>query len=107
MIQEGINTFLDTISTRFVSLFDFIADPLWRWYVAYGVLVIVCVFIGYFLIFKWVRAGLGFILLIAGAFVLGGRTMHNELKPHIDAARVRAKEKPEPETGHDTTGWKW
>jgi hypothetical protein len=76
---------------RFTSIFDFITDPIWVWYFWGAVAFVVALIVGYFLPFKWVRAGLGGTLVLIGAFIAGGRVMHGEMKAQVDDAKAKAK----------------
>lgn len=82
MINEG----LDAIQQRLVALFgSFIApvlDYLWllQWYELGGLLLVVCFVIGYFAPFAWVRASLGFILLLYAAFNAGVQVAWNHMR---------------------------
>lgn len=98
MIQE----FIDKIGTSIADWFHMIWDPwvaaliLFEWWALFILFVIVCMVIGYFFQFKWVRAVLGVMILIAGAFVLGGTKMYRDLKPHIGERRRRVLNPPPP-----------
>ena len=64
------------------GLFHRLLDPLYllEWYALLALAFLAAFTIGYFLPFKWVRASLGFVLLLAGAFVAGGTTMWRHLR---------------------------
>ena len=95
-----IDDIITTIENRFLNAVDFVTDPLWRWYF-YGTVILLAVgVVSYFLPFKWVRAGLGAFLVLVGAFILGGRQMHKDMKAEVDKARAKAA--PPPASGG---GW--
>lgn len=103
-----IDEFLDGIQQRIVGAWDFVFDPLWKWYAIGFIIFICCVVIAYFAPFKWIRAGLGVFLVIVGAFILGGRTMHKQMKSTLDVERSKRRElerqKPK-EQGGPFSGW--
>jgi hypothetical protein len=51
-----------------------------EWWVLLMILLAVCTVIGYFADFKWVKAVLGIVVLVAGAFVAGGTEMWRHVK---------------------------
>lgn len=96
MLTAGlIDDFLDGAQTRIAAAFHNIIDPWFGWlfdpmlvWYSYGVAIFaVVVVIGWFFPFKWIRAGLGFLLMLVGAFIAGGKIMHDKMK--AQAARKR------------------
>jgi|HubBroStandDraft_6_1064221.scaffolds.fasta_scaffold753014_2 hypothetical protein len=99
-IVDGILAHLyDLIHGALTSL-HIVIDPIYEWY-AFGLLFFAaCGVIGWFLPFKWVRAGLGVALLLVGAFIAGGVKMHTEMKEEIAKSKVKPKpatHKPAPQ----------
>lgn len=91
MIDDVLNNITNRITTGFTNTIDFIFDPLWEWYfIGFGVFLVVMV-IAYFVPFKWARAALGGVLLLGLAFILGGRTMHEQMKDKLAQAKAREK----------------
>lgn len=90
-----VSSILDQIKNWTVALlatFHFTINPLWIWY-GYGMMILViAMFVAYFLPFKYVRAAIGFALLLVGAFIAGGRRMHNEMADQLK--KVKTKPKP-------------
>lgn len=87
--------------TQFIN--PWIADLLlMEWWALFVLLAGVCVFVGFFLQFKWVRAALGGIVLGALLFVLGGTKMNRDMKSLQKPTRPPVKE-AEPEQDP----WKW
>jgi uncharacterized membrane protein len=60
-------------------LFGWMTNPLIPWGLKGAAVVAVCFVIGWFFPFKWVRAGLGFIVLLVAAFFAGLYQMHKEM----------------------------
>lgn len=50
-----------------------------------------CLFVGFFLQFKWIRAGLGGVVLLAGAWLAGSVMMYGKMKSKLDAERKKRK----------------
>jgi hypothetical protein len=84
-----IDDFLDSVQLRisefftgwFASWFGWLFDPLIPWY-AYGAMAFAAALvIGWFFPFRWVRAVLGFLLLLVASFIAGGKVMHDKMKP--------------------------
>lgn len=82
----------DAIASAFNSvtapLFGWMTDPLIHWYVYLALFFVACSVVGWFFGFKWVRAGLGFLIIVASAFVAGGWKMRQ-----IDIERAREAQK--------------
>lgn len=97
MIQDAINSALaalgDKIGGFWAGLWAPISDawPLWWSYGTFGLIVIACFALGFFLQFKWVRLALGIIIAGAGAWLFGRVTMYNEMKSRLDAAKKRKR----------------
>lgn len=94
------------------SIWNFLADKwhgfidpwlagliLFEWWALFILFVAVCCVIGFFLPFKWIRAGLGGAILLAGAFVAGGTKMYRDIKP-------LTRPKPEPQRPEDGDPWR-
>lgn len=79
------------ISEKLSDWWGVIFDPLWLWYFALFLFFLALCVIGYFLPFKIVRASLGGGLLLAIAFVFGGKVMHDQMKKTVDAERVKRR----------------
>lgn len=94
-----INEFLDNVQARisafftdwFGSWFAWMHDPLTFWILCFVALFAACFVVGWFLPFKWIRAGLGGILVIAGAFLAGGIEMRKEMNERL--AKEREKQR--------------
>jgi len=97
MIQDAINSAIAALSDKiggfWAALWAPISDawPLWWSYGVFGLILIGCFAIGFFLQFKWVRAGLGVVVLIAGGWLFGRATMYDEMKAKLDAARKKKR----------------
>lgn len=93
MIKEAIDAFLNSIHERVSGFLEpfFAYLYLSEWYVIGLAILAVCIVIGYFFSFTWVRAVLGFIVLLTGAFLAGGQVMFN----HLRASKPKPKP-PEP-----------
>lgn len=65
--------------------------PLWWSYGVFGLVLLGCLLIGFFLQFKWARFALGMIVLIAAGWLVGRHTMHTEMKAKLDAARKKRR----------------
>lgn len=100
-----IDEILNNIQARIVAFFGgfhIVIDPIYEWYF-FGFLAFVgALVVGYFLPFKWVRAGLGVFLLLVGAYIAGGRQMHGEMAKEIAKSKVKPKPArlPAPEADH-------
>lgn len=91
MIQAGIvQEFIDGAWDKITGFFSGIFDPVLNWLILlewWGLLLLfvaVCGVIGFFLPFKWIRAALGGMILLAGAFVAGGTKMYRDLRKKDD-----------------------
>jgi hypothetical protein len=81
-----IDEFLTTLWRHISDTFSSLLAPLLliEWWGLFGLFFVALLVIGYFLPFKWIRAGLGALLLLAGAFVAGGTKMYRDLKRRGD-----------------------
>jgi len=81
-----INELIDKIWQRIADAFNAVVAPLilLEWWALLAAFAFVLVVVAYFLPFKWIRAGLGFLLFMAGAFVAGGTKMYRDLKRRSD-----------------------
>ncbi len=99
MIQDAINSMWaalgDKIGGFWAGLWAPITDgwPLWWSYGVFGLIVIACFALAFFLQFKWVRLGLLVIIGLAGAWLFGRATMYNEMKAKLDAERKKRRNK--------------
>lgn len=106
MIQE----FLDAVTSRVGGFWTGLWAPMfdgWPLWWSWGVFVLIlaaCLVVGFFLQFKWVRAALGLVVGLAGAWLLGRHTMYNAMKAKLDAERARKVPKPRP-TEPTTRPW--
>lgn len=97
MINDAINQALaalgDKVGSFWAGLWAPISDawPLWWSYGVFGLILIACFAIGFFLQFKWVRAGLGVVVLLAGAWLAGRATMYGDMKTKLDAAKKKKR----------------
>jgi uncharacterized membrane protein YphA (DoxX/SURF4 family) len=82
MAQEFIDAIEQRIRDLFGGAWHWLIEPLYliEWYAWLALILGACLLIGYFAPFKWVRAALGLILLVAGAFVAGGTAMWRHLR---------------------------
>lgn len=92
-----LQSIVDSISTWFSSVWDFLFDPIYVWYFWGFVALLAGLVVSYFLPFKWVRAGIGGVLLLIGAYIAGGRQMHGDMKEQIDDAKRKAKSQTVPQ----------
>lgn len=96
-----IDEFLDNVQGRiadfftgwFSGWFAWMHDPLLFWTLYFIPFVAVLFVIGWFFPFKWVRATLGFLLLLVGAFMAGGIEMHRELSARRKEIEAKKKQK--------------
>lgn len=98
-----VSSILDEIKTWTVALFatfHFTINPLWVWYFYGMIFFIICVIVAYFLPFKYIRAALGFALLLVGAFIAGGRQMHSEMADQLKKAKTKPKPVNTPPPDH-------
>lgn len=105
-----IKQFLDDIQSRIGDWFSSWLPSLviTEWIVAYVLFFAALVVVGYFLPWKIVRATLGGLLLIAGAFLAGGITMAREFKAMHDKDRQRIKElERQRKQAQPRQGWPW
>lgn len=89
-----IKEFLDSIQQRIVDAFSGLAEFVYlaEWYTLGAIVLAVCLVIGYFFNFSWVRAFLGFVVLCFGAFLAGLQVMANHAKKDNAAYREKIKE---------------
>lgn len=85
MIEQAINSAFQAIADKFWAIWTPWAHALilFEWWALFILLVLVCLFVGFFLPFKWVRAILGGVIILAGAFVLGGTKMYRDTRPKV------------------------
>lgn len=98
MIEQALNSVWQFFADKWAALIDpWIAGLiLFEWWALFVLFVAVCMLIGFFLPFKWIRAGLGGMVLLALAFVIGGTKMYRDLKPHVrPVKRVVKPERPD------------
>jgi len=89
-----INSILDQIWAYVLAALEsihIVINPLWEWYFWGFLFFIICLVIGYFLPFKYIRAALGVALLLVGAFIAGGYKMHGEMSAEIAKSKVKPK----------------
>lgn len=89
-----IKEFLDSIQQRFVDAFSGLAEFVYlaEWYTIAIAVFLVCAAIAYFFEFKWVRASLGFVVLLMGAFLAGLQVMANHAKADNQGYRDKIRE---------------
>lgn len=87
-----IGEVLDQIGERFTNMWEWLWDPLWQWYAVGIMILLVVMLVAYFLPFRWVRAALGGVLLLVGAYIAGGRHMRQTFKDRLAQERARVKE---------------
>lgn len=87
-----LNSLIDAVVGSYWSVVDVFTNPLPYWYIGFGMLVIATLVIGFYLPWKWVRAFLGGVILLAGAYVMGGRHMYKIMQPRVEKARKRKRE---------------
>jgi hypothetical protein len=91
MIKELLDAIQQRLSEFFNPIVDWIFNPLWSWWAIFILIFAACVVIAYFLPFKWIRAALGFIVLLAGAWLAGGTMMYRDMKGRLEAERAKNK----------------
>lgn len=97
MIADAIKSVLAEIGARisdyWLGLWSPISDawPLWWSYGVFALIFIGCLLVGFFLQFKWVRAALGGVVLLAGAWLTGSVMMYGKMKAKLDAERARRR----------------
>lgn len=65
--------------------------PLWWSYGVFGLILLGCFAVGFFLQFRWARLALGVVVLGAGTWLFGRVTMYNEMKARLQAERAKRK----------------
>jgi uncharacterized membrane-anchored protein len=77
-----ISEIFDEIGRRIAAFFAPFLDWIFvaEWWLIFLIIFAVCAAIGYFFQFQWVRAVLGIVVLVAGAFVAGGTEMYRHIK---------------------------
>jgi len=91
MGDNVVGQVLDQIQQRFTNAWEWLWDPLWRWYLVGFLILVGCIVIAIFAPFKWIRAALGFFLVLVGAYIAGGRHMRNTYKEQLEQERARRK----------------
>jgi hypothetical protein len=81
-----VNELVDAIWRRICDALAPVLAPLilLEWWALLAAFAVLLAIVAYFLPFKWVRAALGGLLLLAGAFVAGGTRMYRELRRRGD-----------------------
>jgi len=81
------------VSEKWADLWAPISDawPLWWSYGTFGLILLGCFAVGFFLQFKWARLALGVVVLAAIGWLFGRVTMYNEMKAKLDKERARRK----------------
>lgn len=105
-MKELYEGFLDSIQQRVVDSIDFVTNPLWRWYFLFALLVIVAGLIIKFA--GWIKGVtpiVGSIVILALAYVLGGRAMYNETKEQRDRYLAKIKELQAGQREKSGGGW--
>lgn len=102
-----IKEFLDSIQQRIVDAFSGLAEFVYlaEWYTLLGVVLLAAMVIGYFLPFKWVRAGLGMIVLLMAATVAGVQAASNHFKLERQRDRDKIKELQAEHRQKNNNGW--
>lgn len=91
-----INEILDNIQHRFTDAIDFITNPLWRWYFLLALFILVASIIVYFLGWvRFVKEIVGTAVVLAIAYVAGGRAMYYETKEERERDLARVKKQQE------------
>jgi uncharacterized membrane protein YphA (DoxX/SURF4 family) len=82
MVDEFFNSVGQRLRDLVGGAYHSLIEPLYllEWYAWLALILGACLLIGYFAPFKWVRAALGLILLLAGAFVAGGTAMYRHMR---------------------------
>jgi len=76
-----------TLFSPFQWLIDW--SPLFGHFALFAALIVFLLFVGFFLPFKWIRAGLGAVIVVAGAFILGET---NQFKKQLADAKARREQ---------------
>jgi hypothetical protein len=86
VVQEFIDAITARLQDIFGSAWHWLIEPLYllEWYAWLALILGGCLLIGYFAPFKWVRAALGLVLLVASAFVAGGTAMWRHMRRQRD-----------------------
>lgn len=90
-LLDGIQQRLSDGAAWLFAPFQFLIDwsPLFGHFALFVALIAFLLFVGFFLPFKWIRAGLGFVIVVAGAFVLGET---NQFKKQLKDAKARRQQ---------------
>ncbi|RZN13908.1 hypothetical protein [Bradyrhizobium sp. Leo121] len=103
-----INDIITSIEDRFTASFEWLFDPLVYWFGIALLILIACIVISYFAPFKWIRAALGGVLVIVGAFLAGGVEMHKIMNRKLQEEKEKQKQREAEARAKDGGGWfKW
>ena len=109
-----INEFLDNIQNRIHDWFQSLSDLayLGGWYTLIGGAVIALAAAAWFfgplpIIGKWIRAGVGVVVLIGGAFLAGLQVMFNHDKREKEALKARFRELQQRQQQQQRGNWPW
>jgi hypothetical protein len=93
LIDDKLAEVRDKIGGAWADLWAPIWDgwPLWWSYGVFGLILLGCFAVGFFLQFKWARLALGVVVLTATGWLFGRTTMHSEMKAKLDEERARRK----------------
>lgn len=97
MIADAINSALSEVWAKLIGTWSGLWSPIWDgwplWWSCgvFGLILIACFAVGFFLQFKWARLALGVVVLGAGAWLFGRATMYSEMKAKLDAERKKRR----------------
>lgn len=105
--RDMIKEFLDSIQQRIVDAFSGLSEFVYlaEWYTLGAIVLAVCLVVGYFFNFAWVRASLGFVVLAFGAFIAGLQVMANHARADNQAYRDKIKELQAEHREKRSGGW--
>lgn len=103
MVSDAVLDAINTAQDWVVAKISWVIPTIWIWYGWGGIAFAVLLLIGFFLPFKWVRAGLGVVFALIVAYIAGGRHM-GQIK---DDQAAKSKKKSKPAEVKKPDGWSW
>jgi hypothetical protein len=99
MIESILASIYTSIAGKLAEAFAWAFSPLWRWYAIGGAIILACIVLAWLsrLLFdiepmKWLRFGLGLVVLLVGAYLAGGTQMYREQQARMKAERERQRQ---------------
>lgn len=94
---------LESVCRSAVDAWEWVFNPLWVWYFYFAAFLFVSALVMWFLGWlKPVRWVVGTAVVLAAAYLAGGRHMYGKMKSKVDEERERARQKQQ-----EAPPWKW